>query len=157
MSPENDSLNPYRSPEATQEYVAAQDAPVILDFARRKRRQLGLLLAVMAIWGFLSGFLAEDSAGIRVIDLASGLIVAILILRWCEIDREERQLSRWRYFVPLMVLCPGPLILMPTYFFVTRGIGGFAATAKACAFVVLMIVVACTAWGMALLLTSAEL
>jgi hypothetical protein len=92
-----------------------------------------------------------------VIDFASGLIVVILILGWCRIDREERQLTPWRFFVPLMVLCPGPLILMPTYLFVTRGRGGFAATAKASAFLVLMIVVAGAALGMALLLTGAEL
>ncbi len=157
MSSDNDLPNPYKSPEATQGHVAAHDAPVILDFARRKRRQLVFVLIAMAISGFLSGFLAEDSGWSHMVDLATGLIVAILIVGWCEIDREERQLSRWRLFVPLMVLCPGPLIMIPTYFFVTRGLGGFAATAKASAFLVLMILAAGAAFGMALLLTGAEL
>lgn len=157
MASDNDSPNPYQSPETTQKDAAYLDAPVVCDFAYLKRRQLVFLLVVTGMSGYLPGFLAEDSAWIRIIDLASGLIGAILILRWCDIDREERHLSRWRFFVPMMVLCPGPFVMMPTYLLVTRGLGGFAAIAKKIAFCVLMVVVTTVAFALALLMTGAEL
>lgn len=157
MSSDHDSPNPYESPEAAPVDVAAQESAIVLDFARRKRRQLVLLLVAMAISGFLAGFISENSGWSTLADLVSGLAVAILILGWCDIDREERQLSRWPFFVALMILCPGPLIIVPTYLFVTRGVGGFAATAKAAAFLLLMIGVMIATSVMALLLTGAEL
>ena len=132
--PADDSLNPYRAPKSRPEPAADQ----IPDFASRKRRKLIQILFVMAIFGFLAGLLPEDSSINRVKELLSGIGISILIVGWCDIDREERHLDRWRFFVLLMVLCPGPLIIMPTYFFVTRGVGGFAATAKAIAFFGLM-------------------
>ena len=55
-----------------------------------------------------------------------------------------------------MVMCPGPLIMMPTYFFVTRGLGGFFAIAKASAFLVLMAVVASATFVMTALFMGAE-
>ena len=80
--------------------------------------------------------------------------MAMLIVGWCDIDREERQLDRWRFFVPLMVLCPGPLVVLPAYLFVTRGVGGFVATAIAIAFFGLMIFVGAGTLVMGLLLTG---
>jgi len=147
---DDDPLNPYRAPESAQEPAADQ----ILDFASRKRRRLFQLLALTAIMGFLTGILPEDSSINRVADLATGIGIAMLILGWCAIDHEEHQLDRWRFFVPLMVLCPGPFIVLPTYLFVTRGVGGFAATAKAIAFFGLMIVVGIAAGVLGLLLTG---
>ncbi len=75
MTSENDSPNPYQSPEDT----AAQDAPLVRDFAYRKRRQLVFLLVAMGMSGFLSGFTAEGSGGERIIDLVGGLVAAVLI------------------------------------------------------------------------------
>ena len=149
-NPDEDSLNPYRAPESPQEPAADQ----IPDFASRKRRKLFHLLLLMAIIGFLTGLLPEDSSINRVTDLAGAIGMAMLIVGWCEIDSEERQLDRWRFFVLLMVFCPGPLIVLPTYFFVTRGVGGFAATAKAFAFFGLMVFVAAVTLVMGLLLTG---
>jgi hypothetical protein len=149
-SPDDEQLNPYRAPESAQEPAADQ----ILDFASRKRRKLIQLLILMAIMGFLTGILPEDSSIDRVTDLASAIGMAMLIVGWCDIDREERHLDRWRYFVLLMVFCPGPLIVLPTYLFVTRGVGGFAATAKATAFFGLMIFVGAVTFVLGLLLTG---
>lgn len=157
MTFENDSPNPYQSPETSQEDAAYLDPPFVPDFAYRKRRQLVFLLVASGISGLLSGFAAEDSAWDRIINLADWLISAVLILRWCDIDREERQLARWRNFVPMIVLCPGPLVMVPAYLLVTRGLGGFAAIAKAIAFAVLMVIVSMVAVVLALLITGEEL
>ena len=67
--------------------------------------------------------------------------MTILTLGWCTIDREERNLEPCRFFVPMMVFLPGPMLMIPIYLFVTRGFQGFVATAKAFGFFVLMIVV----------------
>ena len=147
--PAEDSLNPYRAPESPQEPAADQ----IPDFASRKRRKLIQLLVLMAILGFLTG-LFQDSSINRVTDLTGAIVMAMLIVGWCAIDREERQLDRWRFFVPLMVLCPGPLVVLPAYLFVTRGVGGFVATAIAIAFFGLMMFVGAVTLVMGLLLTG---
>ena len=147
--PDEDSLNPYRAPESPQEPAADQ----IPDFASRKRRKLIQLLVLMAILGFLTG-LFQDSSINRVTDLTGAIVMAMLIVGWCAIDREERQLDRWRFFVPLMVLCPGPLVVLPAYLFVTRGVGGFVATAIAIAFFGLMMFVGAVTLVMGLLLTG---
>ena len=147
--PAEDSLNPYRAPDSPQEPAADQ----IPDFASRKRRKLIQLLVLMAILGFLTG-LFQDSSINRVTDLTGAIVMAMLIVGWCAIDREERQLDRWRFFVPLMVLCPGPLVVLPAYLFVTRGVGGFVATAIAIAFFGLMMFVGAVTLVMGLLLTG---
>ena len=147
--PAEDSLNPYRAPDSPQEPAADQ----IPDFASRKRRKLIQLLVLMAILGFLTG-LFQDSSINRVTDLTGAIVMAMLIVGWCAIDREERQLDRWRFFVPLMVLCPGPLVVLPAYLFVTRGVGGFVATAIAIAFFGLMMFVGAVTLIMGLLLTG---
>ena len=147
--PTEDSLNPYRAPDSPQEPAADQ----IPDFASRKRRKLIQLLVLMAILGFLTG-LFQDSSINRVTDLTGAIVMAMLIVGWCAIDREERQLDRWRFFVPLMVLCPGPLVVLPAYLFVTRGVGGFVATAIAIAFFGLMMFVGAVTLVMGLLLTG---
>lgn len=148
--PADDSHNPYRAPESPPEPAADQ----IPDFASRKRRKLIQLLVLMAVMGFLTGLLPEDSSINRVLDLAGGIVMAMLIVGWCDIDREERQLDRWRFFVLMMVLCPGPLVILPAYLFVTRGIGGFAATAKAIAFFGLMIFAGAVTFVIGSLLTG---
>ncbi len=148
--PANDSLNPYRAPESPPEPAADQ----IPDFASRKRRKLIQLLVLMGVIGCLTGLLSEDSSINRLTDLIGGISMAMLILGWCDIDREERSLDRWRFFVILMVLCPGPLVMLPAYLFVTRGIGGFAATAKAIAFLGLMMFVGVVSFGIGALLAG---
>lgn len=150
MSPHEECLNPYSAPESTQERAADQ----FPDFASRKRSKLIQLLLWMAITGFVTGIFPEDSSTNRVADLATGIGIAMLILGWCVIDREEHQLDRWRFFVPLMVLCPGPILVLPVYLFVTRGVGGFAATAMAIAFSGLMLFVRFAAFDLGLLLTG---
>ena len=150
MNPYDEPLNPYQAPESAQEPAADQ----IFDFTSRKRRKLFQLLALMAIMGLLTGILPDDSSINRVTDLANTIGIYLLIFGWCDIDREERHLDRWRYFVLLMVVCPGPLIVLPTYLFVTRGVGGFVATAIAIAFFGLMIFVGAVTLVMGLLLTG---
>lgn len=135
------SSNPYAPPELTTEHVTINDADSTLDFARRKRRKLHQMLITTAILGFATGIFPEGSSLEQIASFAAGLSFNILILGWCTIDREERNLEPWRFFAPMMVLLPGPILMVPIYLFTTRGLEGFAATAKAFAFFVLMMVV----------------
>ena len=57
----------------------------------------------------------------------------------------------------MIVICPGPFVMMPAYLLVTRGLGGFSAIAKAIAFVVLMVVLSVAAFVSGLLFTGAEI
>ena len=99
------------------------------------------MLFAMAIFGFAIGLFPEGSTLERIATFAAGLSFTILTLGWCSIDREERNLESWRFFVPMMVFLPGPFLMIPIYLFATRGLEGFAATAKAFAFFVLMMVI----------------
>ena len=133
--------NPYLPPASTTEHATINDAGNALDFLRRKRRKLHQILFAMAIFGFAIGLFPEGSTLEQIATLAGGLSFTILTLGWCSIDREERNQEPWRFFVPMMVFLPGPMLMIPIYLFVTRGLVGFVATAKAFGFFLLMMVV----------------
>lgn len=60
------------------------------------------------------------------------------MIRWTRWDAAERDFTLWRYFVPLLVICPGPIIVMPVYFVQSRGWSrGLLATFLGLAFLVL--------------------
>ncbi len=136
------------------EHATINDAASLLEFARRKRRKLHQILISMAVLGFAMGLFPEDSTLERIATFATGLSFTILTLGWCTIDREERNLNPWRFFVPMMVFLPGPILMIPIYLFVTQGLEGSAATAKAFAFFVLMMVVISVTSIMGFLLTG---
>src|SRR3972149_11751978 len=131
--------NPYQPPEL--EPTSASDAAAIADDspARQKRRILIWMTVLFAVSGLLSGLFLEDRSLLSVIEIATAIVLAILLVTWCECDRIERQGERWPFFIVLMVLCPGPILMLPIYLFATRGAGGFLATARAAAFFVLLI------------------
>jgi hypothetical protein len=138
----NDSAsNPYSPPALAAEHSNLIDAAALSEFARRKRRKLHQILIAMAMLGFAMGLFPEGSTLERIASFVGGLSFTILTLGWCTIDREERNLEPWRFFVPMMVFVPGPILMIPIYLFVTRGLEGFVATAKAFGFFLLMVVV----------------
>ncbi len=151
---DDNSFNPYSPPAATTGYAIVNNAESLAGYARRKHRKLHQILLVMAILGFAMGLFPEDSTLERIVTFVAGLSVTVLILGWCDIDLEERNLKRWRFFVPMMVLIPGPFIMIPIYLLFTRRAEGFVATAKAFAFFVLMTAVTMVASIMGLLLTG---
>lgn len=151
---DDNASNPYSPPALTTDHATVHDAAVLSDFVRRNRRKLHQILIATAILGFSTGLFPEGSTLERIVTFAAGLSVTVLTLGWCTIDREERNLDPWRFFVPMMVFLPGPILMIPIYLFVTRGLEGFAATAKAFAFSVLMMVVAIVTTFMGLLVTG---
>lgn len=141
METDDTSSNPYSPPALTTQQTVEIEPNSPSKFTVRKRRKLRLILRTVAILGFGTGLLPEGSSPERILTFATGLYITILVLGWCEIDGEERSLTRWRFFVPMMVFIPGPVIMVPIYLFVTRGIEGFIATAKAFGFFVLLMIV----------------
>ncbi len=135
-----DELNPYRSPEQTEYDDAEPELPPLPSYRPEKDRVLWALLIVWAIGGALAVFVAEDLS--RIVDVAAGIATVILILRWCDYDRQERAINRWPFFGVMMILCPGPALVLPIYFLRTRGLRGLWSTAKAFGFFVLMVTVA---------------
>jgi hypothetical protein len=153
-----DSLNnPYLSPETAQAAETISDASDQWSCRQQKRQQLIWMLALFAVSGFLTGILPEDTAWTAVLQVAMGIVFAVLVLGWCEYDRIERQSRRWPYFTFFMVIVPGPLIMVPTFLFATRGGKGFVAIAKAGAFFVLLIAVFVVAGVLGVMLTGAVL
>ena len=64
------------------------------------------------------------------------IVFVIVIIQWTYLDAAERGFQLWRYYVPLMVICPGPAFVMPVYFIKSRGWSrGLAACGLALVFV----------------------
>ncbi len=136
----SDEQNPYRSPESALD-GAALGIPQFYSPVYRweKRRLLFVMLLVYAIAGAMIGALSEDLT--QLITAAASIATIILTLRWCEYDRRERGLEPWRYFGVMMILCPGPVVLLPIYFLSTRGMRGFLSIGKTLVFLVVLGVV----------------
>ena len=134
-----DELNPYRSPERGEYDDAEPESPPPASYRPEKDRVLWALLIVWAIGGALAVFVAEDLS--RIVDVAVGIATVILILRWCDYDRQERAINRWPFFGVMMILCPGPAVILPLYFVRTRGLRGLWSIAKAFGFFVLLVAV----------------
>ena len=107
-----------------------QDADEFV-FRRAKRKILLAILLLFAFSGFFTPLTVGDSLLERGCDLVTAIALAAILLRWCEYDRREHAIRRWRYFAVMMILFPGPLILMPIYFLATRGWRGFVSILKA--------------------------
>jgi hypothetical protein len=92
------------------------------------------MLALAAVSGVATQLFADSA---REIELAEGLIVALLVASWCHHDARERgdTLSR-RLFLGIFLLA---LIFLPVYFFRTRGIRGLVSILLALAFYIAMI------------------
>ena len=73
--PQTDSSNPYSPPDLTTEHATINDAAVLEDFARRKRKKLHQILLATAILGFAMGLFPEGSTLERIASFAGGLSV----------------------------------------------------------------------------------
>ena len=105
-------------------------------FVRRKRNRLILLLIWAAVSGFLDGAVSVDWE--TAILLLDAIVFAILVIQWTYFDAAELGFRLSRYFIPLMVICPGPILVMPVYFIKSRGWRrGLAACGLALAFMLL--------------------
>ena len=135
-----DGENPYQAPGADiaiGPHEPADDEP---GFRRAKRKIVLAILLLFALSGFLAPLTAGDPVLQKGLDLVTAIALAAFLLRWCEYDRRERQIKRWRYFAVMMIFCPGPLILMPIYFLATRGLRGLLSILMAAALFGLAIV-----------------
>lgn len=135
------TTNPYAAPLTAEAILTEAELQGTPSWRREKFRLLLGMVAVFAVAGFVSGFLPDEGSASRSVSLAMGLAFSLLIVRWCAYDRQERGLAPWPHFGLLMVICPGPLIMVPIYLLATRGAPGLISTAKAAVFFVFLIVV----------------
>lgn len=104
--------------------------------ARRKRNCLLFLLGWGVVSGFVYGAATVDWEGpLYIIDL---LVVLIGINHWVCLDAYDYDFELPSRFFLMMVICPGPLIVMPVYFVKTRSWKrGLAASAMGLLFLLL--------------------
>jgi hypothetical protein len=141
--------NPYESPQCLQTSAAQAETKPEFSYQKAKRRQLLGMIVTFAVSGFVSGIIVDDRVLSRLADVAAAIAFAFFVLRWCDYDHGERQERQerlwqglpWRYFTPLMLLCPGPPIMVPVYLLATRGLRGFISIAWALAFFALLVAV----------------
>ena len=107
-------------------------------YQRKKRNCLLFLLAWGVAAGFASGAVSVDLEPI--VMLADLIVFLIAVIKWTGWDAAQRGFTLWRYFVPMIVICPGPLILMPAYFIQSRGwMRGTVASLLGLAFLLLQL------------------
>ncbi len=126
-----DDDNPYQAPGVDVTIGEGEHADDELGFRRAKRKIIVVILLLFVLNGFLAPLTHGDSTLQKGCDLVTAITLAVLLLQWCEYDRREHEIKRWRYFGAMMILCPGPLILMPIYFLATRGLRGLISILKA--------------------------
>lgn len=65
--------------------------------------------------------LAPEHPGVHtMVHMICWLILFIAGSQWMAYDAADRRFKLWKYFKLLMVICPGPLIMVPLYFLKTR-------------------------------------
>lgn len=107
--------------------------PVISELRARKRRQLLWMLVVAIVLGLLSGLTGIGETDARLMQFVATLAFACPLFQWCELDRLELGNQRWRGFGLLLILFPGPIVILPIYLLVTRGRRGILAVVIAAA------------------------
>ena len=111
-------------------------APPSDQHATRKRWCLGFLLLWAVISGVISGLIAVEWQDPWV--FVDVIVCTLAIITWTYSDAALHNYRPWRFFIPMMIICPGPLIVMPIYFVRTRGWSkGIGATLLALGFMVL--------------------
>ena len=71
-----------------------------------------------------------------------GVLFFIAVIKWTFRDSEEYDFELSRYFVPMMVICPGIVFVMPVYFFKTRGmLRGSVASILGLGFIAILTIV----------------
>ena len=109
-----------------------EEAPAV-SLGRHKRVVVGLMAGLFAGVGVVMELLPENSTEAWALDVAGAIAFFVMAYLWCEWDRIERGRRRWPKFALLMIVCPGPLVMVPVYLCASRGLRGLWATAKAAA------------------------
>ena len=122
--------------EYPEEHVASVTPP----HARIKRNCLIFLLVWAVVSGSIYGIVqVEWEKPLLLLDI---IVFALAIIKWTRHDAEQHDFPLWRYFIPLIVICPGPLFVMPVYFVRSRGWwAGMIAILLSATFVVLQIAI----------------
>ncbi len=105
----------------------------IPNYSNRKRRILILLLVYSAVLGLSAVYLPEDD---RVVDVALGLPMLIMLISWCYIDAGQRNHVIGRIMRASLVLLFA--LAFPIYIFQTRGLKGFISLALTAVFMAAM-------------------
>ncbi len=135
-----DEINPFASPNVHYGPTIAADAEPDASLSWKKIVCLFFMLGVGAASGFVDMAAPEFE---RVNSIVSGLAFVIALATWTHLDARQRDYELWSSFVVMLVLCPGPIFVMPYYFINSRGwMGGILACLLSMGFMFLYIVVA---------------
>lgn len=117
------------SDDALETVDEAAGAPTV-DYGRRKRRIVLMLLAWSPILGIISPFLPEETT---TLDYVVGLPLLILGISWCFTDADERdhRIGLLMKSILVFMFAAG----LPIYLLQTRGIRGFKSIALMMLFV----------------------
>jgi hypothetical protein len=131
-------VNPYQSPQAECGPEVRTTDLVESTYRRLKNRVLRWMLG----WGLALGVVAGlmgDGFNSRPLSLVAGILLVVLILQWCHYDRKERRIAPWPGFALMMILCPGPMVMMPVYLLATRGVRGILSVLLCAGFFLLIL------------------
>lgn len=135
-------VNPYSSPTdapVVDNPSANLSSPSIVSAKNR------ILLETLFLPGIVCvplGFAIDVTAIQLVARLVTGLIVAVQVYRWMQLDCQQRGVSQFSSVIILaLIFLPGPGVTMAIYFLSSRGLRGFLSILKGigCLFVLMLV------------------
>jgi hypothetical protein len=106
-----------------------------------KRRSLQQIPIWFLSAGFVTGFWGEGDLFDVLAQVVSTVAFYVLLHRWCGADARLHRRDLWRYFVLTLVICPGPLLVVPIHLVRTRGVRGLLFSLLALIYLVAAIAV----------------
>lgn len=131
----NSELEP---PDKTQRPGQSQEDAA--DRAWKRQSLLRIPLWMLAA-GFATGFFGEGDLLDLIVHVIATVAFLVLLHRWCAADARLHRIELWRYFLVTLVVCPGPLLVVPIHLLRTRGIRGLLSILLALAYFIAVCVV----------------
>ena len=85
---------------------------------KKRKRLLGVLLWTL-FSGAVFGLVGQEWELVFV--YLDTFVLVLAAISWTHFDAKIKKFRLWRYFAPMMVIFPGPLVVLPIYFVRSRG------------------------------------
>jgi len=138
----NEQTNPYH---ASQSNPGSLGEPVSI-FRRKQLHILLWMFVLFSVSGVTLGYLPVNSEMSRRLLGVSTVLLLMLIMWWYDYDQLALDRPRSSVYRLMLLLCPGPLVMLPIHFLVTRGARGLLSTVWAGCYLTILLFTGGIAW-----------
>jgi hypothetical protein len=123
-------------PELPTDTMAASD----VEDRQIRRRALLWMFGTCLFEGLGVILFLDDDLLLNVVRIATYLACTALLHQWCGADARLHSRELWPHFALTLVVCPGPLLVLPIHLVRTRGVRGLLSLLLAIGFVVVLVI-----------------